>query len=644
MNTPLPKTMLKDEDQLFFLHIPKTAGTTLGSILSQHFTEDQIFDFNRGEEARARFFTLPPERLAHYKVFKGHCYYDAMRKTLSRQPICLTLLRHPLDQIISHYWHLHTMPDNPAHKRVSRASLEEFVFHPEFSNFVANIHTRFIGATLNADAFPSASAYQQATVLEVHTHGQYHQVDTLARAKERLAEFAVVGLTERFQDTLYLLAYTFGWFPKMKPLHRNVAVERPAVDAISAQVQAQISAISALDLALYHHAAALFEARFLQMTQNLLEWYGDQHDAALPYPLPGDVMKRLLDQHARQYVAEPSPQTVFPRYTVAADEEHSQPQSSISPPTKPLAGRRALIIIPGTVSYFYDAEGRRVAEALQDLGCEVAVHTLTTYPEGSYDWCFLMNLSEIVHAHGNNMRVVMRHVQQLKVHCRQVGMILLESVRSPWFRDSLSLMQQAKLTILLDLGFYNQYQHASRQAQKVYHFVFNGLTRSEKETICESGFILGERPLPWTFVGHLVPRRLKLLQRLIEDVDRRGFVYMVHFTPVTETGPHLNQAQLHEVLLRTRYKVWCSHVDHPYVESIRFRLALMAGAVPIKIHMQPFDIAEPLPFSNLMLDEHDFDMKLRAMHFEETQYNFVREFNALPLLETGLLEVLTQLG
>ena len=641
MNTLLPEYTPKDDDQLFFLHIPKTAGMTFGFVLDKFFRQDQIYRFN-WEENRAEFFTLPPQTLAKYKLIRGHCYYDAMLKALPRRPICLTLLRHPLEQVISHYWHLHTKPHHPNYKYVSQWSLDEFVNAKEFSDFAANIYTRFIGTTLNAQSFKSLTEYQEAKTQERLLINQNHS-DTLALAKQRLAEFAIVGLTERFQDTLSLLAYTFGWPPVVSPIRQNVAAHRLTVNEIAPEIRQKIITLSSLDLNLYQYAVELFEARFLQMSQNLLDRYGHRSDARLSYPLSRSVMQRLLDQHARQHKADYARQTKFSGYSVTPDDQTTQPSSIMPTAAKSLQGQRVLIIIPGTVSYFYDAEGRRVAEALQDLGCEVAVHTLTTYPEDSYDWCFLMNLSEIVHAHGNDMKGVMRYVQKLKGCCRQVGMILLESARSPWFRDSLSLMKHAKLNILLDLGFYNQYQHASRQAQKVYHFVFNGLTRSEKKTICESKFISGYRPLPWTFVGHLVPRRLKLLQRLIEDVDRQGFVYVVHFTPVTETGPHLNQAQLHEVLLRTRYKIWCSHVDHAYVESIRFRLALMAGAVPIKVNMQPLDITEPLPFSNLMLDERDFDKKLKAMDFEETQHKFIHEFNALPLLETGLLEVLNKL-
>ncbi|MCB0165369.1 MAG: sulfotransferase family 2 domain-containing protein [Anaerolineae bacterium] len=641
MTIRLPEYTFKDEDQLFFLHLPKTAGMTFGFVLDRFFRQDQIYHFN-WERNRVEFFTLSAQTLAKYRLIRGHCYYDAMLKTLPRQPICLTLLRHPLEQVISHYWHLHTKPHHPTYEDVSRLSLDEFINIPKFSHFVANIYTRYIGTTLNAHAFNSLAEYKQAKIQDRDT--KQHRPDILALAKQRLGEFAVVGLTERFQETLYLLAYTFGWPPVVNPTRQNMATHRLDVKEILPEVREKILALSSLDLNLYQYASEIFEARIRQMTQNLLDRYGDRSDAALSYPLSAEVMIRLLVRHARRHAAKHSWQTRFLDNNIATDAQTMPSPSMTSTAPKPLHGRRVLIIIPGTVSYFYDAEGRRVAEALQDLGCEVAVHTLTSYPEGSYDWCFLMNLSEIVHAHGNDMKGVMRYVQQLKACSRQVGMILLESARSPWFRDSLSLMKHAKLNILLDLGFYNQYQHASRQAQKVYHFVFNGLTRSEKKSICESEFISGDRPLPWTFVGHLVPRRLKLLQRLIEDVDRRGFVYMVHFTPVTETGPHLNQAQLHEVLLRTRYKIWCSHVDHAYVESIRFRLALMAGAVPIKVNMQPFDITEPLPFAHLMLDERDFDKKLRAMHFEETQYNFIREFSSLPLLETGLLEVLTQLG
>ena len=62
---------------------------------------------------------------------------------------------------------------------------------------------------------------------------------------------------------------------------------------------------------------------------------------------------------------------------------------------------RALIIIPGTVNYFYNLSGRRVAEALGELGLAVEVSTLGACPDGDFDCCFLSNITEILCAHGD---------------------------------------------------------------------------------------------------------------------------------------------------------------------------------------------------------------------------------------------------
>ena len=95
---------------------------------------------------------------------------------------------------------------------------------------MANIYTRYIGTTLNAHAFNSLAEYKQAKIQDRDT--KQHRPDILALAKQRLGEFAVVGLTERFQETLYLLAYTFGWPPVVNPTRQNMATHRLDVKEI----------------------------------------------------------------------------------------------------------------------------------------------------------------------------------------------------------------------------------------------------------------------------------------------------------------------------------------------------------------------------------------------------------------------------
>ena len=310
----------------------------------------------------------------------------------------------------------------------------------------------------------------------------------------------------------------------------------------------------------------------------------------------------------------------------------------------PLQSLHAVIIIPGTVSYFYDEEGRRVAQALESLGATVDIFTLHQITSDmSYDWCFLMNLSEIEFSYQHS-EGMFQQLELLRLRCRCVAMVLLECVEMTWFQQSLDLLKKAKINLLIDLGFHNQYHKASAEAKRVYHYVFNGLTTVEKRQMLDMQTPRSERPIPWTFVGHLSHQRLDFIDNLTANLSRDGYVYLVHFTPVTETGPHLNQSQFHRVLTRTQYKIWCSHHPYFYVESIRFRMALMSGSVPIKVNLktQHYE-TEDFPFTYLIFNEEDCYEQIRQLDFMSIRERFAYDFQNMPTLEAGLTALIQNL-
>lgn len=310
-------------------------------------------------------------------------------------------------------------------------------------------------------------------------------------------------------------------------------------------------------------------------------------------------------------------------------------------PAKPLAHSTALIIVPGSVNYFYNVEGSRIAEALTELGCAVSVCTLASYEPQGYDFCFLLNLYEINHAYGDYPGFL-QHMRVLKASCKRVFPVLLEALQTKWYRDSLQLVLESKLENMLDIGFHDQRSSLKGLAPHSYSFCFNGLTRSEREVLPVAMTPQTERPIPWTLVGQGTSERIGIVDELIRNYDSRGFVYLVRHVPYTENGPHINEAQFHSVLQRTRFKIWCSHHPYPYAESIRFRLALIAGCVPIKVNMDPSCDMTKLPFSSLILNKSDFVKELRDLNFEEARERFVEEFCSQPSLEEALLQLLRE--
>jgi hypothetical protein len=82
----------------------------------------------------------------------------------------------------------------------------------------------------------------------------------LERAMSRLAKFAVVGITERFDESLILLQRAFGW--RARPgLPENVGENRPARIDVGEEALQTIERCNRFDLELYRFASGLFETR-----------------------------------------------------------------------------------------------------------------------------------------------------------------------------------------------------------------------------------------------------------------------------------------------------------------------------------------------------------------------------------------------
>ena len=66
-----------DQRALIFLHIPKTAGTTLNRIIEWQYNPLSIFTIDPyGIRATAeRLRELPEERRRRLRMVRGHCYY-----------------------------------------------------------------------------------------------------------------------------------------------------------------------------------------------------------------------------------------------------------------------------------------------------------------------------------------------------------------------------------------------------------------------------------------------------------------------------------------------------------------------------------------------------------------------------------------
>jgi hypothetical protein len=286
------------DDTFFFMHIPKTAGTSLRALLEQRFNKNEICPISYVTEFQNT--PDPTAYLKQYRFIRGHLPYDYIRRLLGYDPITLTMLRHPVDRLVSNWAFFQELviPEGlvpPKYMMRARTlSLEEFVAEivayqqPGTASKMGNIQTIQLGA----DTQTLYSKEDSEDVVLQHSS----EID-LACAKQVLPTFAWVGLTERYEDSLALMAYTFGWWPVRTIRRLNVTARRPQLSQLSPTLLDQCNAICQLDLQLYEHAVELFNQRYLQMCSDLLERYGSREHAHLWQPLSGEALMPLLERH-----------------------------------------------------------------------------------------------------------------------------------------------------------------------------------------------------------------------------------------------------------------------------------------------------------------------------------------------------------
>jgi hypothetical protein len=228
---------------VIFLHIGKTAGTTMRQVLRRNFRSSDIMVVRvRGrprEETLERFGVLPEEVRARPRLIMGHTVFG-LHELVPRPSTYISMIRGPRSLVVSQYRFVLRTPGHRHHQLVTsaRMSIEEYI-RSGISMEMDNSQTRAI-------AGDRATPYGECSD------------EMLERAKRNVEEdFAVVGLTERFDESLILLQKAFGW-SRLQYVRANVSPNRDPVE-LTESVLSLIDEHNRLDNELYRFVAERFE-------------------------------------------------------------------------------------------------------------------------------------------------------------------------------------------------------------------------------------------------------------------------------------------------------------------------------------------------------------------------------------------------
>ncbi|MGB3513195.1 MAG: sulfotransferase family 2 domain-containing protein [Microcoleaceae cyanobacterium] len=223
---------------LIFPHIPKTAGTTLRSVILSQYPQDKVYLLKVSQsplEAAQKISEYDKKRISCYV---GHMPYG-LHKYLPESAIYITLIREPVDRIISMYYFIREEPNHRLHNELlsKNMSLEDFVIS---NNCPRNEQVKKIAGLMVGSA---------KEIMDLAHQNIFNQ-------------FLAVGIQENFDDFLQILNKLLGW-NNQSYNKQKVTKNRKDKREISQDLIEIIKQKNGMDIAFYHRLKNQFAIKNL---------------------------------------------------------------------------------------------------------------------------------------------------------------------------------------------------------------------------------------------------------------------------------------------------------------------------------------------------------------------------------------------
>jgi glycosyltransferase involved in cell wall biosynthesis len=263
----VPPMRLSLDRPLYFLHIQKTAGTTVAAYLKGLF---------RPEESMPGYFwdelmDLPAAERERYRLILGH--YDRSYLSLCETPPAIvTFLRDPVKRLRSYWAHVRRAPDHPMHAVLNLDSFLAVLRSEEGKKWLYNGQARALGMDIYPDLIAMKNRYgdkrppEYAFAIRRHTQMARHTCsdsELIDRAQALLDQCLFVGIQEQLDEAMPILAAKLGAAPPSPMPLTNTAPPSDRVP-LSDEETEMARQLTRLDDQVYAYARRLFESQKAQ--------------------------------------------------------------------------------------------------------------------------------------------------------------------------------------------------------------------------------------------------------------------------------------------------------------------------------------------------------------------------------------------